>query len=115
MYTQSYREQLAASGAAGRDGERRALERSLVLLEAARAAGAGSPEAVAAVHATVRLWSVLVEDLALPGNGLPPELRAGLVSVGLWVLRRCEDIRQGRDTDFDGLIAVTATIRDGLA
>ena len=42
------------------------------------------------------------------------ELRANLISIGLWLLREAEDVRQGRSDNFDGLIEVSQIIRDGI-
>ncbi len=56
----------------------------------------------------------LVEDLANPENALPEELRAALISIGLWIMREAEAIRLGRSDDFSAMIEITAMIRDGL-
>ena len=42
------------------------------------------------------------------------DLRANLISIGLWLLRETEDIRQGRTNNFEGLIEVSQIIRDGI-
>ncbi|RUU61172.1 flagellar biosynthesis regulator FlhF, partial [Mesorhizobium sp. M2C.T.Ca.TU.009.01.2.1] len=55
-----------------------------------------------------------VEDLGSSDNALPKELRANLISIGLWLLRETEDIRQGRTNNFEGLIEVSQIIRDGI-
>jgi len=42
---------------------------------------------VKALHKTHLLWSLLIADLALPGNMLPADLKGRLVSLGLWAQR----------------------------
>ncbi len=42
----------------------------------------------AALADNVRLWSALKADLMSPGNGLPPELRRGLVNLAAFVERQ---------------------------
>ena len=42
------------------------------------------------------------------------ELRANLISIGLWLLREAEEVRQGRSDNFEGLIEVSQIIRDGI-
>jgi flagellar protein FlaF len=69
---------------------------------------------VEALHFTNRVWTALLEDLSSDENALPKELRANLISIGLWLLRETEDIRQGRSNNFDGLIEVSQIIRDGI-
>ena len=56
----------------------------------------------------------LLDDLGSGENALPKELRANLISIGLWLLREAEDIRQGRTDNFEGLIEVSQIIRDGI-
>ncbi len=78
-------------------------------LQAARRA---SPmERVRALADNRRLW-MAVSDLARdPGNALPPETRAGIVSIGLAVQKEMD----ADAPNFDFLIAVNKNIADGLA
>ena len=52
--------------------------------------------------------------MRLPGTGLPQDTRAQLISIGIWVLREADHIRQGRSASFGSLIDVNTMIRDGL-
>ncbi len=81
---------------------------------AARAVGRDSMEAIEALHFMNRVWTSFIEDLGSQENALPKELRANLISIGLWLLREAEDVRQGRSDNFDGLIEVSQIIRDGI-
>ena len=114
MYKFYYGEVLDEVPKQARDNERSALERSIELLNIAEQKGVRSVEAVEALHFVRRLWGIFIEDLARADNGLPQKLRADLVSVGLWVMREAEEIRQGRSKDFKGLIDVSRTISEGL-
>jgi len=114
MYKFYYNEVLDESPKDAREHERTALERSIALLIAAEKSGAQSREAVEAIYFVRKLWGIFIEDLAKAENGLPPKLRADLVSVGLWVMREAEEIRQGRSKNFQGLIDVSKTIAEGL-
>lgn len=114
MYQFSYDDIQADSVADARDRERQLLTRSIDMLSAAAAIGHGSQEAVEALHFTSRVWSTFLEDLGSNDNALPKELRANLISIGLWLLRETEDVRQGRTNNFEGLIEVSQIIRDGI-
>jgi flagellar biosynthesis regulator FlaF len=59
-------------------------------------------------------WTILLEDLADSGNGLPDSLKASLISIGIWMLKRTEEIRQGETEDFSALIEISENIRKGL-
>jgi flagellar biosynthesis activator protein FlaF len=97
-----------------RERERMALDQSILLLEQAGAKGASSVQAAEAIAFTSKLWTVLVEDLANPENGLPKELRAQIVSIGIWILRDLEQARTDENHNFSDVVAVSKAIRDGL-
>lgn len=114
MYQFSYADVQNDSIADAKDRERQLLTRSITLLMDARNAGVSSMEAIEALHFTNRVWTTFVEDLGNPENALPKELRANLISIGLWLLREAEEVRQGRSQNFEGLIEVSQIIRDGI-
>ena len=115
MYRSLYDEMAGDTPAGNREQERRAFLRSIELLEAACKSGPASRDAIDALYFVNRLWAVLLADLANDSNDLPESLKAGLISIGIWVLRRVEDIRNGKSTDFSALIDVTRTISGGLS
>ena len=114
MYKFYYDEVIDESPRLEREQERTALERSIEMLQQADKVGAGSRESIEAVFFVRRLWGIFIEDLAKPDNALPEKLRADLVSIGLWVMRETEEIRQGRSKNFTALIDVSRTISEGL-
>jgi flagellar protein FlaF len=114
MYQFSYADIQTDSVADAKDRERQLLTRSIDMLIAARAVGSDSMEAIEALHFMNRVWTSFMEDLGSQENALPHELRANLISIGLWLLREAEDLRQGRSDNFDGLIEVSQIIRDGI-
>ncbi|WP_269932400.1 flagellar biosynthesis regulator FlaF [Aminobacter sp. HY435] len=114
MYQFSYADIQTDSVADARDRERQLLTRSIDMLGKAAQEGAQSTAAIDALSFTNRVWTTLLDDLGNPDNALPKELRANLISIGLWVLREAEDIRQGRSESFEGLIEVSQIIRDGI-
>ncbi len=48
------------------------------------------------------------------GNALPPELRAGIVSLSLWVDRHTSGLVAGRET-MEPLLEVNRMLLDGLS
>lgn len=114
MYKTAYAQENAASATTQRTLERRVIQQSIDLLSSAAAADAGALMKTEAIVFTRRLWTLLLEDLGNSDNALPEETRASLISVGLWVLRECDDIRLGKSNNFTGLVEVSTSIRDGL-
>ena len=114
MYQVSYSDVVAESPAVARGQERAVFDRAIALL---RKAGAGEPHDTAeqsALSFVNQVWAVLIKDLAHPGNELPDELRAQLMSIGLWVMRESSSIERGRSRDFGVIAEVCGLIRDGL-
>lgn len=114
MFEATYRSMLEDTTAQIRDNERRAFDTSIRMLKAAQAAGRGTRESVEALLFVNRLWTILLEDLADSGNGLPDSLKAEIISIGIWMLRHAEEIRQGNSDDFSAMIEISEAIRKGL-
>ncbi len=114
MYKQFYDEIAEGAPSNARAAERQAFERSIALLEKAKAAGPKSREAVEALYFTNRLWSFLLDDLASPENNLPLALRGKLISIGIWIMKRADAIREGAQSDFQPLIDISHAVHAGL-
>jgi len=97
-----------------RERERAALDQSILLLEQAAAPAAPLASAAEAIAFTSKLWTLLIEDLANPENGLPKELKAQIVSIGIWILRELEAARTDETKGLADVIVVSKAIRDGL-
>jgi flagellar biosynthesis activator protein FlaF len=114
MYQFSYAEIQTDSVADARDRERQVLDRSIELLFEAQKAGPGTLQSVEAIHFLTRVGTSFIQDLGSNDNELPKDVRANLISIGLWLLREAEQVRQGSSENFDGLIEVSQIIRDGI-
>lgn len=115
MYQFPYADVLENSPKVARERERQVFDRCLELFRAADEKGPNSREAIEAILYAQRVWSTLLEDLASSDNALPQQLRAEIISIGIWVIRETENIRLGKSTDFKALIEVTVALHDGLA
>lgn len=114
MYRSVYEQMVEDTGAVQRQTESYVFERAIQLMHKAQAAGPQSREWIDATYYVNRLWATLLDDLSHPNNGLPDELKASLVSIGIWVLRQIEGLRQGESSDFSAVIDISETIRKGL-
>jgi flagellar biosynthesis activator protein FlaF len=114
MYQFPYADVLENSPKVARERERQVFERCLELFRAAEEKGPNSMEAIEALAFCRRMWATLLEDLASPENALPKELRAEIISIGIWVIREAENIRLGTTTSFKALIDVTTALYEGL-
>ena len=114
MFEFAYKDIIEDSPSAMRAQERQALDGVIRLLRDAATRGPQSVEAIHALYQLRRLWSVFLDDLKSPENGLPDSLRARLISIGIWVSKESERLRTGSSTDFTPLIEINEIIRDGL-
>lgn len=114
MYQLRYEDVMTDDMASARERERMLFDRSIEMLAAARAKGAGSREGIDATYFTMKLWTALIDDLGSEENALPKELKAAIISIGIFILKENERIRQGESDDYDTLIEITQSIRDGL-
>ena len=114
MIQVSYAEIESDSLVDSRERELQLLEQSIALMERAVADGPQSMAAVEAMHFTVRIWTHLMNDLAGPENELPDDLRASLISIGIWILREADSVRRGESEGIGEILEITKIIRDGL-
>lgn len=114
MYKTAYAQEADSSATMLRDREYQVFQESIELLERAASGEGGKMAVTKALVFARRLWTVLLEDLSRDENSLPDETRANFISIGLWVLRECEDISLGKSNNFKGLIDVSRSIQDGL-
>ena len=61
-----------------------------------------------------RFWSALRHDLAEPGNAMPAQLKAGLISIALWVDRQTTLLLSGEGR-LRTLVDINGNIAAGLA
>lgn len=66
-----------------------------------------------AINWNNQVWDVFVEDVGTEGNVLPRELRAAIVSLGIWVTRETSLIAEDKG-DVEALISVNRAIMKGL-
>ncbi len=114
MYQLRYEDVMSDDASSAKERERMLFDRSIDMLMAAKANGAMSREGIDATYFTTRLWATLIDDLGSEENVLPKELKASIISVGIFILKEIERIRQGESDDYATLIDITRSIRDGL-
>ncbi|MEJ1117753.1 flagellar biosynthesis regulator FlaF [Phyllobacterium sp. CCNWLW109] len=114
MYQARYDDIINDGATSAKERERSLFDQSIMMLEAARDEDGYSFKGIEAVQFTSRLWMIVMEDLGDPANQLPQELRASLISIGIFILKELEAIRQERSVNYDSIIDITKTIRDGI-
>lgn len=102
------------SGHEARTRERQALSVGIDRLERLRQGAFSNQDFIESLLYIRRLWTLLIEDLSHPENGFPEKLRADIISIGLWIIKEADRLREERSTDVAGLIEINRLIRDAL-
>jgi flagellar protein FlaF len=69
---------------------------------------------VEALDKNRRVWSALAMDCAQPGNALPEDTRAGIISLSMFVSKHTSVASRDRD-EIETLIEINRNIMQGLA
>ncbi len=114
MYQKAYQEIAGDDFATERNNEALAVGHALELMREAEKHGMDSLEAVKAAHFVRRLWFYFLDDLTQPENGLPDELKANLISIGIWILRELDRMETKDLAGFADIMDIMQIIREGL-
>lgn len=115
MYHQLYAEAVDEAPKVARERERELLLRAVKKLAIAKTKGPASNESSKAMSFLRELWGAFIRDLSNDENALPLELRASLISIGLWMGREADIVDAGHSCNYDLLIEINQLIADGLA
>jgi flagellar protein FlaF len=96
-----------------RSTEHRLLGEITAGLMQARDQGLAGPALMDVLHRNREVWQAFAADCGLPGNGLPAQLRASIMSIALWVDRHISLVMAGRE-DLEPLIDVNRLVMQGL-
>lgn len=114
MTFEAYEAVADESGYEARSRERQALSLGIDRLERIQSGPFSIEDQVESLLYVRRLWTIFIEDLAHPDNGLPEKLRADIISIGLWVVKEADRLREQRSNDVEQLIEINRLIRDAL-
>jgi len=113
MSLQAYR-QAAERAEHPRDSEFRLFgEVTRALMDAAESPAEAFVERIKALDWNRRLWMTLAADCARPGNTLPPELRAQIISLSMWVGRHTNAVVR-QEEPVGPLIEINRIMMQGL-
>ena len=57
---------------------------------------------------------IFLDDLKDPNNELPEQLRAGIISIGIWMMKEIDRVHRAVTDDLTPMIEINEIIRDGL-
>ena len=114
MFTQAYQEATEDEQQSAREGEREIIERTIRMMIESDLEPDNGNRRVAAIHFTMQVWSYFLNDLASSENQTPDELKAAIISIGIFIIRHMEGMRKEPDLRFKPVREISETIREGL-
>ena len=114
MYEFAYNDVIEDSRQTMRARERAAMDRLIAMLRTAQEKGPQSRERIDALFYLRRLWTIFINDLNDPNNELPDQLRAVIISIGIWMNKEIDRVCGGLTNDLTPMIEINELIRDGL-
>ena len=115
MHSTAYEEITADSGVEARLREREAILESIIAMEEADQDRSDLIKRTYAITVVNRLWTALIADLGSSQNQYPRELKAQLISIGIFILRQCEAMRNDDSKDFSFIVEISQILEKGLA
>ncbi len=97
MYEFAYNEVIDDSRQAMRAREHQAMDRVIAMLRAAQAKGPAVARAGRGALLSAPPLAIFLDDLKDPNNELPEQLRAGIISIGIWMMKEIERVRAAND------------------
>lgn len=61
-----------------------------------------------------QIWTIMLSEVMNDDNGLPIELRASIISIGIWIQKELTLIIAGESKNINGIIEINQIIADGL-
>jgi flagellar protein FlaF len=114
MTWEAYETLAEDSSREARERERQLLTRGIDRLERLKEGPLSREEFIESLLYVRRLWAIFIEDLCQPDNGLPEQLRADIISIGLWVVKEADRLREEKSNDVIQLIEINRLMRDAL-
>lgn len=114
MTWEAYESVADDSAREARARERQALSLGIERLERLQKGLFSNEDLIESLLYVRRLWVFFIEDLSHPENGLPDKLRADIISIGLWIVKEADRLREERSNDVMQLIEINRLIRDAL-
>lgn len=93
--------------------ERRLINEVTAELVAASNSGMTGAALMPALHRNREMWNTFSMLCSSDDNALPPEVRAGIVSLANWVSRYTSDVVAGKDC-VGALVEVNQLLSEGL-
>lgn len=114
MFNTAFSETIEDDQSEARAQERELLERAMYSIKQADDEPDNSVLRISAIQFNVRIWSFFLQDLSQDENQLPDDLKATLISIGIFILKHLQRMRSEKELSFEPVLSINETIMKGL-
>ncbi len=114
MFNLAYSESMEDEQQSARDSEREVIQRSTEMMQESDENPHDAQSRVRAIHFTSQIWSYFLNDLVSVENQTADELKASLMSLGIFILKHLESMRKDPSLNFEPVTEISKTIQQGL-
>ena len=114
MLNEAYGEVAADGQGEARHQESLVISRSVELMIASDERPDNGTIRIDAINFTTRVWSHLLNDLASADNQYADELKASLISIGIFIMKHVDLMRKDRNLRFRPVREVSQLILEGM-
>ncbi len=114
MFIQAYQEITADEQSSVRDDEREIIDRTIRMMVDSDLEPEDRIKRVKAIHFVMQVWSYFLNDLASTENETPDELKASIISIGIFIVKHLESMRRDKTLRFEPVTEISRTIKEGL-
>lgn len=114
MLNQAYAESIEDAQRDARNQESKVLSVSIEKMSDSDGDRENAAKRQEAISFTSRVWNFLLDDLTSRDNQSSDELKAALISIGIYIMKYLEKMRKDQNSQFHPLIEITSTILLGL-
>ncbi len=108
-------QQTQQASLSGRELEAMAFTRAALKLEDAKKLVDNPPEFGKALRFNHLLWTIIQADIVEPANKLPPEIKANIMSLSIFVDKQtAKALRTRNPADLDTLVNINHNLAAGL-
>lgn len=114
MLLKEYEDIEAEDQGSARSSESALLAQAIALMDRSDLEPNNAVQRVQTIHFVRQVWNFFITDLGSSENAMPTELRASLVSIGIFIIKHLDRMREERTLKFEPVIDISRTIQKGL-
>lgn len=114
MFIQAYNEATEGEQQSVRESEKDILSQTIDMMLHADENKADKQSRVTAVHFTMHVWSYFLNDLVSGENQTEDNLKASLISIGIFIVKHLEKMRKEPELEFRPVREISQTILEGM-